>query len=115
MDSLWGDAYNQCNEARLDSLISDDLEFYHDRGGLNTSKKLLTEIYQKNVCGKVKRELLKGSLEVYSIPNFGAVEIGRHGFYTNEEEHKNIRYARFVHVWKNQNGKWEITRVISLH
>lgn len=116
MDSIWNDAYNHCNIERLNTLISGDLEFYHDQGGLSTSKESVMNAYKSNICGKVTRELLKGSIEVYPIPNYGAVEMGKHRFFNNEEEKKsNQHFSKFVHIWKNENGHWVITRVISLH
>lgn len=116
MDSTWGHAYNNCQIGKMDSLISEDLEFYHDKSGLSTSKESTMTSYKNNVCGRVTRELLKGSIEVYAIQNFGAVQMGRHRFYTSEEEKKNNqRYSKFIHIWKNMNGQWKITRVISLH
>lgn len=116
MDSVWEDAYNSCKIDKLDSLLSDDLEFYHDQGGLSKSKESVMNAYKNNVCGKVTREILKGSIEVYSIRNYGAVEMGRHRFYTNrEEKNNNHHFSKFVHVWRNENGQWKITRVISLH
>lgn len=114
MDSTWEDSYNNCRMDVQEQLISDDLEFYHDRGGVMTSKKLLLEALKNNICGKVTRELLKGSIEVYSINNYGAVEIGYHRF-RNKNEKSAGQYARFVHIWHNENGQWKITRVISLH
>jgi hypothetical protein len=114
MDSTWEDSYNNCKLDVQEKLISEDLEFYHDRGGLLTSKKKLIEALKNNICGKVKRELLKGSIEVYPISNYGAVEMGYHRF-RNSAENSVGEYARFIHLWRNNNGNWEITRVISLH
>jgi hypothetical protein len=114
MDSTWEDSYNNCRMDVQERLISDDLEFYHDRGGVMTSKKLLIEALKNNICGKVTRELLKGSIEVYPINNYGAVEMGYHRFH-NKNEKSTSHYARFVHIWHNENGQWKITRVISLH
>ena len=87
LDSLFFDAYNHCNIAVMDSLMSEDLEFYHDQGGFSNSKKETMEAVKKNICGKVTRELLKGSIEVYQINAYGAVEIGYHGFHNNQENH----------------------------
>jgi hypothetical protein len=114
MDSTWEDSYNNCKMDVQERIISDDLEFYHDRGGVMTSKKLLIEALKNNICGKVTRELLKGSIEVYPINNYGAVEMGYHRFH-NKNEKSTSHYARFVHIWHNENGQWKITRVISLH
>ena len=115
MDAQWEDAYNNCKLDVMEEIISEDLEFYHDQGGLMTSKKKLTEALKNNICGKVTRELKKGSLEVYPINGYGAVEMGMHAFHNSKEPNSESHYSKFVHLWKRENGKWRITRVISLH
>jgi hypothetical protein len=116
MDSILFDAYNTCKLDVFESLISDDIEFYHDRGGLMTSKKDLVQSIKNNICGKVTRELLKGSIEVYPIPNYGAVQMGAHRFYNNQEkENGPSRFSKFVEIWHKENGPWKLSRVISLH
>jgi len=114
MDSVWEDSYNNCKLEVQDLLISDSLEFYHDRGGVMTSKPALIQALKNNVCGKASRELLAGSIEVYPIHNFGAVEMGYHRFH-NKIEKSVSKYARFVHIWRQENGQWKMTRIISLH
>lgn len=114
LDSIFFDSYNNCNLETQASLLSDSIEFYHDKGGLTTSKKDLVAAVKNNICGKVRRELVKGSIEVSPIPGYGAVEMGEHRFY-NIEEASLSRPGKFVMIWKYSNGKWQITRVISLH
>ena len=115
MDGLWEDAYNNCKMEVMEEIISEDLEFYHDLGGLMTSKQKLNEALKANICGKVTRELKKGSIEVYPIKGYGVVEMGLHGFHNIKEPTSETHFAKFVHIWKKENGKWRITRVISLH
>jgi hypothetical protein len=116
LDSLFFDAYNRCNMGVMDSLMSEDLEFYHDQGGFSNSRKETMDAVRKNICGKVTRELLKGSIEVYQIKDYGAVEIGFHGFHNNQQEETGpTHFSKFVHIWRFQNNRWRITRVISLH
>jgi ketosteroid isomerase-like protein len=115
MDATWEDAYNNCKLDVMEEIISEDLEFYHDQGGLMTSKQKLNEALKANICGKVTRELKKGSLEVYPIKGYGAVEMGLHAFHNSKERNPQPHYSKFVHIWKRENGKWRITRVISLH
>jgi ketosteroid isomerase-like protein len=115
MDAKWEDAYDNCKMDVMEDLISEDLEFYHDRGGLMTSKQKLNEALKNNICGKVTRELKPGSIEVYEIKGWGAVEIGMHGFINNQEPASQIHYAKFIHMWKREGGKWRISRAISLH
>lgn len=115
MDKKWEDAYNNCKLDVMEEIISEDLEFYHDQGGLTTSKKKLNEALKNNICGKVRRELKHGSIEVYEIKGYGAVEMGLHGFTGINQQGSPDHFAKFVHIWKRENGKWMITRVISLH
>jgi hypothetical protein len=115
MDALWEDAYNHCKLDVMEEVISEDLEFYHDLGGLMTSKQKLNEAFKANICGKVTRSLKSGSLEVYPIKGYGAVEMGLHAFHNSREPAAQPHYSKFVHIWKRENGTWRITRVISLH
>lgn len=115
MDSLYFTAYNQCDMATQANLLADDIEFYHDMGGLQTSKPQLLQSIETNICGKVTRELVAGSLEVSAIPGYGAVEIGLHKFYNSEEPNALSRPSRFVTLWKNTASGWKMAKVISLH
>lgn len=116
MDSLFFDAYNTCKLDVMENLISDQVEFYHDRGGLSTSKKDLLVSLKNNICGKVTRSLLPGSIEVYPIPRFGAVQMGAHRFHNNQEPaDAPFHYSKFVHTWRKEGTEWRLYRVISLH
>jgi hypothetical protein len=115
LDSILFHAYNTCDLKTYNDLFSEDLEFYHDKGGLVTDKATSVESYKKYVCGKVTRELLPGSIEVSPVPNFGAIEIGVHRFHNSQEPNAPSHYARFVVIWKREKASWVITRVISLH
>lgn len=98
----------------MDSLTAEDIEFYHDRGGLTTSKKELLTSIQKNIFGKVTRKLTNGSIEVYGIPGYGAVEFGYHSF-VNIAEPGESHPSKFVILWRLKDKKWQLTKVISLH
>lgn len=116
-DSLCFAAYNTCsvNLNTFSAFFADSLEFYHDRNGLSTSKKEVIEGVRKNICGKVTRELVPGSVEVYPIAHYGAIEIGYHKFHNSAEPNAPARPGRFVIVWHQVDNEWKITRVISLH
>lgn len=118
LDSALFNAYNNCTQGQfLDqyaSLFSDNLEFYHDKGGMSTSKSEMVDGVKNHICGKVRRELLKGSIEVSPVPGFGAIEIGSHRFH-NLVEKSTSDFSRFVVVWQFKNNEWNVTRVISLH
>jgi len=115
LDSILFTAYNNCDLVTQAALYSDSIEFYHDQGGLMTSKDTLMEKLRTNVCGKVTRELVKGSIEVYPIHDYGAVEMGLHKFHNKMEPNATSEASRFIIMWQQKNGKWTMRRVISLH
>lgn len=117
LDSAFFAAYNNCDKDldKYSSFYSENIEFYHDKSGFMNSKQEIVIGTKKYVCGKVTRELVKGSIEVYPIKDYGAVEIGLHTFHNKEEADSNPKVGRFTIVWKNENDKWKITKVISLH
>ena len=65
MDSVYFNAYNDCDMDKQAAIYADSIEFYHDGSGLETSKKALLAAIKQNICGKVSRVLVKGSIEVY--------------------------------------------------
>lgn len=115
MDKTFFDAYNQCDLKKQESIFSDDLEFFHDKNGLNRSKSEIMKSTEKYICGKVTRTLIPGSLEVYPIANYGAVEIGFHKFFNNQEPNAESKPSKFIIIWKKENDNWKITKVVSLH
>lgn len=114
-DKEYFDAYNACDMKKQASLYSEDLEFFHDKGGLSTSKQEVLISIENNICGKVTRTLIAGSIEVYPIKDYGAIEIGYHKFYNNQEPNANSKASKFIMVWRNEDEKWSISKVISLH
>ena len=111
LDKELFDAYNTCNIEKLGTLVTDDLEFYHDKTGLAVGKQVFLDAIKKNICGKVTRELVQGSLEVYPLHGYGAVEIGVHRFHHPGDS--DVGEAKFVQLWQYKDGAWKISRVIS--
>jgi ketosteroid isomerase-like protein len=107
-------AVNRCDIKTVDRFFSDDAEFYHDRNGLMVGRQNIVDSIKNNLCGKVQRELVPGTLEVYPLNGYGAVEIGIHRFYHPwAQDHGVVGEAKFIHVWQHKDGQWKITRVIS--
>jgi ketosteroid isomerase-like protein len=116
-DSALFDASNNCDSAAYKKFFADDLEFYHDIGGLSVGRKIEMQGFRE-MCARgshIRRELVKGSLEVYPIKNYGAIEIGIHRFFhTNSGQQEKLSGTyKFIHVWHKKDDQWEISRVIS--
>ncbi len=114
-DGALFDSFNRCDLEKFGTFFVEDVEFYHDKGGLTRSRKSLVESVKNNICGKVRRELVPGTLEAYSIPGYGAVQTGVHRFYELNVGKGNEAsgIAKFMHLWQLTDGAWKITRVIS--
>lgn len=113
LDTALFDAYNACDLPKMRALFANDVEFYHDNGGLMIGADPVMEATKKNICGKVRRELV--SIEVYPIEGYGAIETGTHRFYNRSggKEETGDKPAKFLHVWRNKGGEWKLTRVVS--
>jgi hypothetical protein len=116
LDSLLYGAYNRRNLPALLAYFAPTLEFYHDQTGFTTypeNARRFKENFAKATV--MRRELAPGSLEVYPIAGFGAIEIGTHRFYQTDpgQPEKLVAEPRFVHVWQNTKGRWQIVRIVS--
>jgi len=114
LDSALFDSYNRCDLEKFSSFFTEDVEFYHDQGGVTLGRQKLTESIKNNICGKVTRELVPGSLQVHHMKGYGAVEMGVHRFHhPGHEDTEGVGEASFIHLWQYKDGAWKITRVIS--
>ena len=114
MDSVLFNAFNNRDTATFKNLFTKDLEFYHDKGGLTGYAETIGFMRStaKNDNG-LRRDLVAGTLEVYPIPNYGAMEIGSHTFCHLENGKQDCGTFKFVHVWKRIGNEWKISRVVS--
>jgi ketosteroid isomerase-like protein len=107
------DAYNHCDLDTLGAMVTDDLEFYHDKTGLAVGRKVFVDSIKNNICGKTQRVLVPGSMEVDRLNQYGAVETGIHRFQHPGHEEEGIGEAKFITVWRFKDGEWKVSRVIS--
>ena len=64
LDAKLFDAYNRCDLKTFDGLLADDVEFYHDQGGVTLGRQKLTESVKNNICtGDTQRVLVPGTLK----------------------------------------------------
>ena len=107
-------AFNGRDLAASMALFSDDLEFYHDVGGLQSYadvKAGLANLFARD--NGIRRELVAGSLRVFPIKDYGAVELGAHRFCHKENGKDDCGTFEFVHVWRRDEGGWKLSRVVS--
>jgi hypothetical protein len=119
LDAALFAAYNKCDMEKVGAFFAEDLEFYHEKGGLTLTRDAVLALMRKNLCGpdsnRVRRELVEGSMEVRPINNYGAVQTGEHRFYLTQkgQTEKVDGIGKFVMLWREKEGELKITRVIS--
>jgi hypothetical protein len=114
LDSSVFAAYNSKNLDLMKTYFTKDLEWYQDNGGLIDFEKVFenfNSIFNRDY--DLKRNLIKESLEVHPIEGYGAIEIGKHQFKHIENGKLEIGTFKFLMIWKNDNGNWKISRVVS--
>lgn len=117
---IFKSAFNNCNLKDLESIIASDFEFYHDVVGLDTREGFFNSM-KNGICknpGNMKRDLVKNSLEVYSLKKngklYGAIQKGKHTF--KEKQNGKLTttgIADFTHLWIFENNNWKLKRVLS--
>jgi Domain of unknown function (DUF4440) len=117
MDSLLFEAFNNCDTIKFRSFLTEDNEFYHDKGGFADLESTMKGF--KNNCEddqeSARRVLLTATMEVFPIPNFGAMQLGSHQFFITPKGEKEVTGGtfRFLQVWKKTNNGWKVARIMS--
>ncbi len=116
-------SFNTCDLSPLETLLADDLEFYHDKSGITNSKKQFIDIMKNGLCKSdefvSRRVLIEGSLEVFPLYNngklYGAIQKGVHQFFEKPKgrPENTGSIAKFTHLWLLIDGQWKISRVLS--
>src|SRR5580698_9013980 len=119
LDQKLLDAFNAYDTATMRDLMESWLEFYQDNDTTTYSRDQLEQSFRDR-CGannvsKLRRELIPGSMEVYVLKDYGALQIARHNFFIMENGKKGNLAAspKIVLIWRNDHGHWAVTRVIS--
>ena len=116
LDSLMFDAMNRQDLDGVMFYFDKDLEFYHDKGGLDNyeqTKIKLANLFKNNRNNNFRRTLVPGSMEVYPVPGYGAIESCLHRFCHIENGKDDCGTFKNVMVWKKTAQGWTVTRVLS--
>jgi ketosteroid isomerase-like protein len=121
--ALFSAFFDRCDTEALAKMVTDDFEMFHDKNGYMTKsgKEFLDGI--KETCARQKtgedyrarRELVPGTIKVYPLDNYGAIETGVHRFYQllPGKPENLVEVSQFTHVWKKEEGVWKLARALS--
>jgi Domain of unknown function (DUF4440) len=125
MDSLVFEvSYNNCNMTGMEEAISDNFEFYHDKGGTTHGKRNFINSFANGLCNPAskwvsRRQLIE--MQVFPLANngkiYGAIQTGIHEFYEKEKNsttpEKYGSKAKFTNLWLLENDEWKYARAFS--
>ncbi len=122
-DSLFWQAYNNCDVPGMGRYFTDDVEFYHDKGGITNGKAALLANSKKNLCSnagyKLRREAIPATVKVFPMAGngaiYGALISGEHLFYITDGGKPEYLdgHALFTQLWTLNNGEWKMSRILS--
>ena len=119
LDQQLFDAFNACDTAKMRSLLEPDVEFYQDNDFTTYSRDQLEPSFRER-CGtenvsKLRREIIPGTLIVYVLKDYGALQMARQNFFVMDRGKRGKLAAspNLIHVWRNDHGHWAISRIIS--
>lgn len=120
---LFDAAFNRCDVNKLGEIVTDDVEFIHDKWGQTAKSKaefvgMFQRTCERQASGedyRSRRELVPGSMSVHPINNYGAMQMGEHRFYrlTPGKPEELVETGRFIDIWRKEGDEWKLFRVIS--
>ncbi len=123
LDAKFWAAYNKCDTAAFPSMFTEDVEFYHDKGGMTTGLESFMKALRSGLCGnpesKLRREEVPGTVKVFPMARngtiYGAIISGEHVFYVNPKGKPEFLdgHARFMQLWLLRAGVWKMGRILS--
>jgi len=113
-DSLQFGAFNSRNLDQLMNYFDTSLELYQDNTGVRNyeqTKAAFGGLFKMDYV--LTRKLIPGTMEVYPIKDFGAIETGQHTFSHTEGGKLQVGTYKFMQIWQKKDGVWRVTREIT--
>ena len=115
--------FNDCDLEETAGLVTEDLEFYHDQGGVTHGREAFLQTVEQNICSReepLRRDLVPGSMRIEPLRSdgelYGAIQFGVHTFTILHADGSETLTgeADFAHLWLlDDEGDWVLSRVLS--
>ena len=118
-DSIFWQAYNVCDVEKMSTYFTNDMEFYHDKGGPTFTLAKFKESMKTGLCGNpnwhLRREAVTGTVQAFPLHNYGGLISGEHIFYVKEAGKPEYLdgYGKFTQLWQFKDGQWKMSRILS--
>nr|WP_315484952.1 hypothetical protein [uncultured Undibacterium sp.] len=119
-DTYWHD-FNFGTSASFNSHLSQDVEFYHDLGGMILGYEALAKVNSgmDNTKNPGRRVVVPDTLRIFPMRKgpdiYGAIVMGEHDFFSTESGKIKTRVLRssFTHLLLLKDGVWKVARIYS--
>ena len=118
-DAAFWRAYNACDMPAIGALLTEDVEFYHDRTGLTKTRTGVVDSLRNGPCAtpdmRLRREVIDDSLAFHPLADGYAILSGRHRFHvrSGDAPERLDGQAGFTNLWRRHDGRWQMHRVLS--
>ncbi|MGB3455031.1 MAG: nuclear transport factor 2 family protein [Litorimonas sp.] len=116
-------AFLTCDAETLREIMSDGLEFYHDKYGIIARSAVdfidgtLPDCEQRKAgeLPYLERRATPGTMEVRRIGDDGLMQTGHHAFWLRppDEEIREVETGLYTHIWVRDGDALRLLRVIS--
>lgn len=114
LDSVQFEAFNTRNLDKLMNYFDSSLELYQDNTGVRNfveTKEAFGRLFKMNYV--LNRKLIPGTMEVYPIKDYGAIQTGQHTFSHTENGQPQSATFKFMQIWQKKDGLWRVTREVT--
>ncbi|KLI98487.1 nuclear transport factor 2 family protein [Luteimonas sp. FCS-9] len=117
-DAFWT-AYNACDMAAISALLTEDVEFYHDRTGRTTSRADVVDSLREGPCAtpdmRLRREVIDHTTAFHPLADGYAILSARHRFHVRigDAPEQLDGQAEFTTLWQLHEGRWRMHRILS--
>lgn len=118
-DAHYWRTFNACDLQAMAPLLTEDVEFYHDKTGLTVSRQGVLDSLRKGPCADpamhLRREAVPGSVTFHPLAGGFALLTGRHRFVVEKDGQAPYvdGQAEFAAVWQWTGGQWRMRRIVS--
>ena len=118
-DARYWQTFNACDLQAMAPLLTEDVEFYHDKTGLTVTRQGVIDSLRKGPCADpsmhLRREVVPGSVRFHPLAGGFALLTGEHRFVVEKAGQKPYvdGQAEFTVVWQWIGGQWRMRRILS--
>ncbi|WP_424681740.1 DUF4440 domain-containing protein [Frateuria sp. YIM B11624] len=118
-DAQYWRTFNACDLQAMAPLLTEDVEFYHDKTGLTVTRQGVLDSLRKGPCADpsmhLRREAVPGSVTFHPLAGGFALLTGRHRFVVEKDGQAPYvdGQAEFAAIWQWTGGQWRMRRIVS--